>query len=630
MSRRSTILSARAVKASPTSETNRWVIFGIAAFLTAIVWLVFGQTLQHQFVNYDDEVYIVRNAPVTNGLTVDGIVWAFTHVHSSNWHPLTWISHMLDCQISGLNPTSHHFTNVLLHIATTILLFLTLRQMTGALWRSAFVAAVFAIHPLRVESVAWAAERKDLLSGLFFVLTLAAYARYARAPESPRRYALVFVLLALGLMCKSMLVTTPFVLLLLDHWPLNRLTKPARRRLILEKIPLFGLALASGLITIFAQRASLQSATRMPFALRLNNAAISYTDYLRQMFWPRDLAVLYPWDAARLGILSTSLAVLVLVAISVAVFTLRRGQPYLLTGWFWYLVMLMPVIGILQVGNQSRADRYTYLPQIGLYVMVTWGIAELCSRSRVARPILAVLCSVVLMSLGVVAHAQVAYWRKSETLWSHSLACTTDNTDAEGFLAEAYHAEGKTREAMVHFERALQIEPRQAPVHSNLGVFYLELGNMGESLAHLEKALEIEPNFGDAHYNLGNTYLKMGRTADSLIHYKKAVELNPNDTEAMNNMAWILATSPDPLTRDGSMAVEIAMRADRLTRSKSQITSATLAAAYAEAGRFPEAIEAAQRALQLATSEGNTSRVNSIRAQLQLYQSGAAFRDRRN
>ena len=240
------------------------------------------------------------------------------------------------------------------------------------------------------------------------------------------------------------------------------------------------------------------------------------------------------------------------------------------------------------------------------------------------------LCSVVLLSLSVVAHAQVAYWRDSETLWSHSLACTTDNTDAEGFLAEAYHAAGKTREAMVHFERALRIEPRQAPVHSNLGVFYLEQGNMDESLAHLEKALEIEPNFGDAHYNLGNTYLKMGRAADSLIHYKKAVEINPNDTEALNNMAWILATSPDALTRDGSKAVELAKRADPLTRGKSQITSATLAAAYAEAGRFPEAIEAAQRALQLATSEGNTSRVNSIRAQIELYQSGAAFRDRRN
>ena len=628
MSRRSKIASARAIAASPRPEANHWVIFGIAAFLSAIIWLVFGQTLQHQFVNYDDGIYIVRNAPVTNGLTLDGIVWAFTHVHSSNWHPLTWISHMLDCQISGLNPIGHHLTNVLLHIATTILLFLTLRQMTGALWRSAFVAAVFAIHPLRAESVAWASERKDVLSGLLFVLTLAAYARYARTPGSARRYAPVFVLLALGLMCKSMLVTTPFVLILLDHWPLNRLIKAGRRRLILEKIPLFGLSLASGLITIFAQRESLQPITRMPFALRFNNAVISYTDYLRQMFWPRDLAVLYPWDAARLGLLSTLLAVLVLVAVSVAVLTLRRRQPYLLTGWFWYLVMLVPVIGILQVGNQARADRYTYLPQIGLYVMVTWGTAELCSRSRLARPILALLCSVVLMSLGVVAHAQVAYWRNSETLWSHSLACTTDNTDAEGFLAEAYHAAGNTSEAMVHFERALEIEPRQAPVHSNLGVYYLELGNLGESLVHLKKAIEIEPKFSDAHYNLGNTYLKMGRTADALIHYKKAVELNPNDTEALNNMAWILATSPDALTRDGPIAVEMARRADRLTRSKSQIASATLAAAYAEAGRFPEAIEVAQRALQLATSEGNTSRVNSIQAQLQLYQSGAAFRDR--
>ena len=611
---------------------------GICVLLAAMTWLVFGQTIRHQFINYDDGVYVVRNAPVTRGLTIQGIVWAFTQVHSSNWHPLTWISHMLDCEIYGLNPGGHHFTNVLLHAVTAILLFLVLRQMTGTLWRSALVAAIFAIHPLRVESVAWVAERKDLLSGLFFMLTLGAYVRYARAPWSPFRYGLVLLLFALGLMCKPMLVTVPFVLLMLDYWPLNRFgtlqsrgdkDSKIRRQLILEKLPFLGLGLASCVITLFAQRGSMQPITRISLPLRLSNASISYTDYLREMFWPADLAVLYPWEAVRLGASNLVPSIVLLAGISAAVFLLRQRR-YLVTGWLWYLVMLGPVIGILQVGNQARADRYTYLPQIGLYLLLTWGATDLCARWRGGRIVLASLSILILASLTFVARAQTAYWRDSETLWSHALTCTTDNTIAEGNLGEAYHANGKTREAMVHFERALRIEPKQTSVHSSLGVFYLEMGQLNESLAHLEKALEIEPNFADAHYNLGNTYLQMGRADDALSHYKRALEINPNDTEALNNMAWILATWPDALTRDGAKAVELAERADFFTRPESPIASATLGAAYAEAGRFPEALKAAKRALQLAMAEGNTQRADSIRAQIALYESGVAFRDLRH
>jgi len=621
----------------PAGSNAPWLVLGVCIFLAAITWLVFGQTLRHPFVNYDDGEYVLKNAPITRGLTIQGISWAFTHVHSSNWHPLTWISHMLDCQFFGLNPAGHHLTNVLLHTVTAILLFLVLHQMTGTLWRSAFVAAVFAIHPLRVESVAWVAERKDVLSGLFFMLTVGAYVRYARAPWSPARYGLVFLLFAMGLMCKPMLVTVPFVLLMLDYWPLDRFDPPQgsgdnrsriRRRVILEKLPLLGLSFASCVVTVFAQRGSMQPVAKISLPLRLSNAVVSSTDYLRQMFWPTDLAVLYPWEAARLGASNFVPAIILLAGVSAAVFSLRR-QRYLVTGWLWYLVMLGPVIGILQVGNQARADRYTYLPQIGLYLMLTWGTTTLCARWRDRRVLLASLGSVVLVSLIFVARAQAAYWRDSETLWTHALACTTDNTVAEGNLGEAYHARGKTREAMEHFERALRIEPRQTSVHSNLGVFYLEMGQVNESLSHLEKALEIEPNFADAHYNLGNTYLQMGRADDALAHYQKALEINPNDIEALNNMAWILATWPDALTRDGAKAVESAERADFFTRSESQVASATLAAAYAEAGRFPEALQAAQRALQLATIEGNAARADSIRAQIALYRSGAAFRDHR-
>jgi hypothetical protein len=352
---------------SSAGFTERGAVFGVCLLLAAIAWLVFGQTLSHEFINYDDDQYVFENAQVKRGLSVGGIVWAFTHFRSANWHPLTWISHMLDCQFYGLAPGGHHSTNVLIHVATAILLFLVLRQMTGALWRSAFVAAVFAIHPLRVESVAWVAERKDVLSGLFFMLAIGAYVRYARATWSASRYALVLVLFACGLMSKPMLVTMPFVLLLLDYWPLNRFAAPPQgngntfkiaRWLILEKLPLLALSLASCLVTLFAQRDALIPVARISLPLRVGNAVISYRDYLSQMFWPADLAIFYPWEAARISVASILFSAILLLGISAFVLVMRRRR-YLVTGWLWYLVMLGPVVGILQVGIQSRADRYT-------------------------------------------------------------------------------------------------------------------------------------------------------------------------------------------------------------------------------------------------------------------------------
>ncbi|PYI94736.1 MAG: hypothetical protein DME97_00180 [Verrucomicrobia bacterium] len=616
---------------------GRWIVSGVCVFLAVITWLVFGQTLSHDFINFDDNEYVTKNAQVARGLTFEGIGWAFTHVHSSNWHPLTWISHMVDSQLYGLNPWGHHLTSVLFHGATAILLFLLLRQMTGALWRSAFVAALFAIHPLRVESVAWVAERKDVLSGLFFMLTLMAYTHYTRALDR-RRYVPVVVAFALGLMCKPMLVSLPLVLLLLDYWPLQRLPsfrpdnpedRQLLRRLILEKLPLLGLALASSAITVFAQRTAMQPVTRISFPARLGNAAIACVDYLGQMFWPNDLAILYPWEAARLYPALMILSVLLLAGISVAVFVLRRRR-YLVTGWLWYLIMLGPVIGILQVGNQSHADRYTYLPQIGLYLVLAWGAVELCARWRPYRALLAVLAGLAVGGLIFSARLQAGYWRDSETLWSHALASTTDNIIAEGNLGEALHAKGREREAVMHFQNSLRINRHQASILSNLGVSYLEMGRAAESLAHLQEALEIEPNYEDAHYNLGNTYLQMGNAGEALAHYQRALEIDPDDTQAMNNMAWILATWPDARVRNGLKAVALAQRADDLTRRQSHLISATLAAAYAEAGRFDDAVKAAERAFRLASAEGNTARASSIRAQLEVYQSRNPFRDNRS
>lgn len=613
---------------------NRWLDFGICILLAVITWLVFGQTLRHDFVNVDDVDYVLKNLEVARGLTIEGIIWAFTHFHASNWHPLTWISHMLDCQLYGLNPSGHHLTNVLLHSVTAVLLFLVLQQMTAARWRSAFVAAIFAIHPLRVESVAWVAERKDVLSGLFLVLTIGAYARYARRP-SAMGYTLVAVLFALGLMCKPMLVTLPFVLLLLDYWPLdrwgggeNRNIFRLPRRLFLEKLPLFALAAASCLVTLFAQKGAIQPFTGVSLPFRVFNAFTSYAVYLRQLFWPSDLAALYPFPAGSVGV-GGILSLALLAGISIAVFAWRRHR-YLVTGWLWYLIMLGPVIGIVQVGIQAHADRYSYLPQIGLYLLLTWAVADLCAGWRYRRLLLGTLSVVLLAALIFVARTQAAYWQNSQSLWTHAIACTSDNAMAHTNLGEAFYEKGMLDEAMAHYRTALQIDSNQTLAHSALGLALLETGRPDESVRHLLRALEINPNFADAHYNLGNTFMETGQANDAIAHFNRAVEINPNDVQALNNMAWMLATWPEAEIRDGTRAIELAERANSLTHGESPVVSATLAASYAEAGRPADAVKTAQHALQLATAQGNAARADSILAQIELYQSGAAFRDRRH
>ncbi len=624
------------VSSSNAPAGNPWVVIGVCVALVVLTWLVFGQTLSHDFVNYDDQEYVTKNAQVSRGLTLEGIGWAFTHFHSSNWHPLTWISHMIDCQLYGLNPWGHHLTNLLFHTANAILLFLVLRQMTGTLWPGAFVAALFALHPLRVESVAWVSERKDVLSGLFFIVTLMAYLRYVRAP-SRSRYVFLAVSFALGLMSKPMLVSVPLVLLFLDHWPLRRLpslsladreNRKILGRLVLEKAPLFLLSLGSCLVTLFAQRGSMRPVAQTPWPYRLGNTAVSYLDYVWQTIWPRDLAVLYPWHTERLQPWNITLGAMFLLGVTLAVIALRRRR-YLPVGWFWYVVMLIPVIGILQVGNQSHADRYTYLPSIGLYLMLVWSAVELAARWRyLLIPFAALGCGIAI-ALALVARTQASTWQDSETLWRHALAATTGNIIAEGNLGLALHGKGKNAEALEHFENSIRINRHQPAVLSSLGAFYLQMGRTADSISHLQEALEIEPKLEDAHYNLANTYLALGKANEALIEYQRALELEPDDIETLNNMAWILATWPGPSIRDGIRAVTLAERADSLTRRRNQIIAATLAAAYAEAGRFPEAVRAAERAIQLASGEGNSGRVMSIRVQLEAYKSGNAFRDDR-
>src|SRR6266404_8731669 len=412
------------------------VIVAICAVLVGITWLVFAQAVRHQFVTYDDPQYVYANPDVSAGVSLPRISWAFTHTIAGNWHPLTTISHMLDCQLYGLKPAGHHFTNVLFHTIAVVLLFLLLQQMTGSLWRSTFVAALFAIHPLHVESVAWISERKDVLSAVFFMLTLAAYVRYVHT-LSLGWYLLVLLVFALGLMSKPMLVTAPFLFLLLDYWPLKRFAPAAPNKLrhqrttqahasirtiLLEKIPLLLLSFASCAATVLAQRHFIDPIGHLSLMERVGNAFLATIVYLRQLVWPSGLSVFYPHPRHTLSIVQVSAAALFLAAISAAAVMYRRKYPFFFTGWFWFLGMLVPVSGIIQVGEQSHADRYTYLPQIGLCILGTWFLADtLCSWRR-RRIILSAAMASTVVILMCSAWKQTKYWHDGRTLWTHALA----------------------------------------------------------------------------------------------------------------------------------------------------------------------------------------------------------------
>jgi len=509
---------------------QRWQVPVVCLVLAAITFAVFGQTLGHEFINYDDDVYVYENPVVARGLTLKGIIWAFTGVHANNWHPMTWLSHMLDCQLYGLHPGGHHLTNVLLHTATVIALFLVLRQMTGALWRSAFVAALFAIHPLRVESVAWVAERKDVLSGLFFMLTIGAYVRYARRPWSWGRYGLVLLLFALGLMCKPMLVTLPVVLLLLDYWPLRRVESAGR--LVLEKLPLLALSAASCVATLLAQNEAIQSTGSFSLPVRFVTALLACKIYLVQMVYPAGLAVFYPFPHKGLPVWQAALAGTLLAIISAAAFWHRRKQPWLLIGWAWYLVMLFPVVGVIQVGGQAHADRYTYLPQIGIFVAMTWLVAGW----RVSRVALGGLMAGILALFMVCAWQQTAYWQNSETLWTWTLACTTDNDIAQNNLGLVLMQTGRLDAAIACFQQAFQIRPNFAEARNNLGYALLQMGKVDAAIACFQQALQIKPDFAEAHDNLGNALLRMGKVDEAIAHGQRGLQIKPDDAEACVNL----------------------------------------------------------------------------------------------
>ena len=528
--------------------------------------LVFWQVRNFGFVNYDDNDYVYENPQVLNGLTWHGIIWAFTTNCSANWHPLTWLSLMLDCQLFGANPGWMHLVNLLLHIANILLLFAVLRKMTGALWPSAFVAAAFALHPMHVESVAWITERKDVLSTFFLLLTLAAYASYVSRP-SAFRYVAALAAFALGLMAKSMLVTLPFLLLLLDYWPLNRLmpqtaadsahkrrksalstnNPPTLYRIILEKIPFFVFSVISSVITFLIQQnaGAVGNINILSLNNCITNAFLSYAQYIGKMFWPQNLAVFYPFNAAgSIPFWQVVVCALLLLGISFLVIRLGRNQRYLILGWFWFVGTLIPVIGIIQIGLHAYADRYTYVPYIGLFIIIAWGLPQLLSKwtsassveSSKQRTVLGVSMVIVLTALGISAHRQVSYWNNSFKLFSHALEVTQNNYIAYDHLGVAYGELGRSSEAIDAFKQTIKIKPNFADAHYNLGVAYGGLNRLPEAIDAFKQAVKINPDLANAYYNLGVVYTRLGRYPEAIDANKQAIIIKPDLAKAHYNL----------------------------------------------------------------------------------------------
>ncbi len=526
---------AKAGAQQPGASYRSWLI---CLALAAATILVYWQVHSFEFVNYDDTDYVSANPTVQQGLSWKNIGWAFTTGHASNWHPVTWLSHMLDCTLFGVRPGAHHLTNLFLHVANTLLLFGLLKKFAGAIWRSAFVAALFALHPLHVESVAWISERKDVLSTFFFLLTLAAYFRYAKKPKRGS-YLVVVVLFAVGLMAKPMLVTLPCVLLLLDFWPLKRVRKwPA---LVLEKLPMFAMVVGSSIATYFAQKGygAVQSVSQIPIADRVANAFLSYARYLEKMFWPQDLAI--PYIGLPLDMWHVSLGAVFVCGSSFAAFKFARARPYFFVGWFWFLGTLVPVIGLMQVGSQSMADRYTYIPLIGIFVVIAWGVNELTGNLPNRKIILSAASAVVLVACAAVSWRQIQYWRNTEALFIHATSVMKKNYFAHYNLGNRYLADGKAELAVEQYQAAVRSKPDYANAFNNLGNALDRLGKTNEAATAYEQALKLSGGSVMARVNMANSLASAGKVDEAIRQYNEALRADPNSVEAHNGLGVAFA-----------------------------------------------------------------------------------------
>ena len=615
----------------------------------------FSSALKNDFLNYDDPIFVVNNLQVNHGFTFANIKWAFTTFEGGIWMPLAWFSHMLDSQIYGLKPWGHHLTSVLIHALNTVLVFAWLQRLTGARWKSFMVAALFGLHPLRVESVAWIAERKDVLSAFFWLVTLLAYTEYAKNC-SRKLYVLALASFVLGLMSKPMLVTLPFVLLLLDWWPLNRWQPGGNVRwLIFEKLPFFFLSAAASIIAFAAQKnhEMVIALSRLSLVDRFENSFVSYLNYIGKFFWPENLAVFYPQpDKWQIGLIVVSIVLLVVISIVSVWF--RQRQPYLLVGWLWFLGTAVPVIGIVQLGNQAMADRYTYIPEIGLTIIVVW-IADAATKNwRRQFFTLSSISTLLIVACTTLTVRQIGFWRNSETLFKHTIEVTGKNVIAEANLADALMRDGKTDEAISHYQKALQIDSTYADFHINYGnalsrkgdinaavmqyqqalrlkpdsadayydlaVAFGQIGLIKEAVVNYQKALEFNPHLSRAYFNLGAIYYQNGRLNDAITNYQKALEIDPYFVQAYGNLGTALFTS-------GHVEDAIAnyQKALQLNPEKANIRFA-LSAALFQIGKSNEAVASAQQALRLAADQTNAALVEIIQRQLQLYQTKAAPR----
>ena len=529
-------LVAAAGHSHPHSALSRWAL--IAGLLVAVL-IVYAPALTLGFVNFDDPQYVLDNPHVRSGVTWNGIVWAATATYAGNWHPVTWVSHMTDVQLYGVSPRGHHATSVVLHVLNTLLLFGLFSRMTAQPLRSAVVAGLFGVHPLHVESVAWVAERKDVLSGFFAMLTLWAYVRYVDT-GSRTRYGLVALFFVLGLASKPMLVTLPFVLLLLDVWPLAR---PREfRALVLEKVPLFVCALASAGVTYLAQQSAgaVRAFETLPAGRRLVNAILTYLSYIGQMIWPVNLAPLYPYAPGE-SVLQVAVAALTLIGLTVLALRAPTRYAYATVGWLWYLGMLVPVIGLIQVGSQPMADRYTYLPLIGLFIAIVWGLPDLLQRAPARRHVLTAAATAVTVVSMVLARQQVAVWANSVDLWEHTLQVTHDNYRAHNNLAHALVAAGKSQEAFSHYEAALRINPDSVEAHTGIGAILVPAGRLDEAIAHYRQALRVNPTDAITLANLGGALAEQGQVAEAETHLRAAVAAAPDLPQARSYLGVTLA-----------------------------------------------------------------------------------------
>ncbi len=581
------------------ANASRLIIF-VCLILTLVTLAAYWRVLGHDFVDYDDDVYVTDNRWVKSGLNFASVKWALTRSHGANWHPLTWMSHMSDVSLYGMNPRGHHLSNLILHILGTLALFLLIRRLTGSVWRSAFVAALFAVHPLHVESVAWVSERKDVLSGLFWVLALHAYISYARRP-CVGRYMLALGVFTLGLMAKPMLVTLPIVLLLIDYWPLRRLhavgSKPEGRssaalRLVLEKVPFFLLTGASCVITFIVQQqgGAVQGTEVTPLGVRLANAAVSYVAYLAKMVWPTKLACLYPHPVASIPTWQVIGYALFLVIVSYLVIRAARARPYLAVGWFWYVIALVPVIGLVQVGAQAMADRYTYIPLTGIFIAMTWGVTEV-AVSRYAR-LLQVTAALIVLVLAARTWHQTGYWRNSIALFSHAIGVTEDNYVAHSGLGLSLNKQGKYHEAVKHLRESVRIAPTGRAYHG-LGVVYAQLDRLHDAVEAYEQSLQLQPNDPKTHSNYGFALIALGKLDAAAEHFKEGVSLDPDAVASRCGLA-IVYTQRNRLD-DAVREYEAAIRID----PKSIQVYAELADILDRQGKKSQAVERLKAALEI-------------------------------